>query len=403
MKKHLRKSLFVAILLLVALPGFGEVRFHETGTTIHQSATQTPQFEQIAGGIEYLQLTRGYKSEQPTTGPWLINLLRVDPDLARLEFVRALDAGVGLETTSSLAMRYAAVAAINGGYFRTTGVYRGESVGIYQLRGKLISETHNDRAAVGLLGNGDRSNVVLGHLGFSGEIRTSKTRHVVNGINRPRSQDELIIFTPEFHRTTLTIPDGIEVSVQRDRATSIRDSNGSTLIPADGYVISAAGTARDWVLANVQPGTKLTLSLNLIPIDKTQEKEWGRAHSIVGGGPQLIRAGRIGITNAQEKILPAFVTDLHPRTAFAKLASGKLLLITVDGRQPERSIGVSLKMLADLLLEFRALEAINLDGGGSTTMVIHNKVVNSPSDHTGERPVSDAILVFTRMAHDLNP
>ena len=53
-------------------------------------------------------------------------------------------------------------------------------------------------------------------------------------------------------------------------------------------------------------------------------------------------------------------------------------------------------MLADLLLEFGAVEAINLDGGGSTTMVIRNKIVNRPSDQTGERPVSDAILVFPK-------
>ncbi len=400
MKKHLRTSLFVAIVLLVALPGFAGVRFLEIDATHPQRATGTPQFKQVASGIEYLQLARGHRSEQPTTGPWLINLLRVDPARTRIEFVRALDAGVGLETTSSLARRYDANVAVNGGYFRTTGVYRGESVGVYQLRGRLISDTHNDRAAIGLVGNGDRTSVVLGHLGFSGEIRTSKSKHRIHGLNRPRAQDELIIFTPEFHRTTLTTPDGIEVSVQRDRAISIRDSKGSTLIPADGYVISAAGTARDWVMENVQRGTKLTLLLNLIAIDKAQREEWGRAHSIVGGGPQLIRAGKIAITNAQEKILPAFVSDLHPRTAFAKLASGKLLLVTVDGRQPERSIGMSLNMLTDLLLEFGAVEAINLDGGGSTTMVIHNKVVNSPSDQGGERPVSDAILIFAKSALD---
>jgi exopolysaccharide biosynthesis protein len=68
----------------------------------------------------------------------------------------------------------------------------------------------------------------------------------------------------------------------------------------------------------------------------------------------------------------------------------------VDGRQPGVSTGMSLEMLAELLLEFGAVEAMNLDGGGSTTMVIHNKVVNRPSDQTGERPVSDAILIFPK-------
>jgi exopolysaccharide biosynthesis protein len=57
---------------------------------------------------------------------------------------------------------------------------------------------------------------------------------------------------------------------------------------------------------------------------------------------------------------------------------------------------MSLTTLADLLLELCAVDAINLDGGGSTTMVIHNKIVNRPSDQTGERPVSDAILVFSK-------
>src|SRR6266404_5029250 len=114
------------------------------------------------------------------------------------------------------------------------------------------------------------------------------------------------------------------------------------------------------------------------------------------GGPQLIKNGRIEITNAAEKILPGFVSDGHPRTAIAKLKSGQILLLAVDGRQPGESIGMSLNMLADLLIEFGATEAINLDGGGSTTMVIRNKLVNKPSDASGERPVSDAILIYPR-------
>src|ERR1700694_1353042 len=84
---------------------------------------------------------------------------------------------------------------------------------------------------------------------------------------------------------------------------------------------------------------------------------------------------------------PTIRTDRHPRTAIAKLQSGKLLLLTVDGRQPGVSAGMSLNMLAELLLEFGAVEAINLDGGVSTSMVVGNKLVNRPSDQTGERPV----------------
>jgi exopolysaccharide biosynthesis protein len=120
------------------------------------------------------------------------------------------------------------------------------------------------------------------------------------------------------------------------------------------------------------------------------------ASTILGCGPQLIKGGKIAITDKEEKMAAGFATDRHPRSAIARLDSGKLLLVTVDGRQPGISIGISLSMVADLLLEFGAVEAVNLDGGGSTTMFVHDRVVNQPSDQTGERPVSDAILIFSK-------
>jgi len=160
-------------------------------------------------------------------------------------------------------------------------------------------------------------------------------------------------------------------------------------------VISASGSAREWALKNLRRGTRLRLDLKLSPVETDQAAAWKQATNIIGGGPQLIKNGRVEITNAAEKMLPSFVSDRHPRTAIARLKSGQVLLVAVDGRQAE-SIGMSLNMLADLLVEFGAVEAINLDGGGSTTMVIKDKIVNKPSDATGERPVSDAILIYPR-------
>jgi hypothetical protein len=239
--------------------------------------------------------------------------------------------------------------------------------------------------------------LIFGHVTFSGElIAGPRLSHVVNGLNRPRGDNELIVFTPEFHRTTLTDPGGLELIVRRGRVAEVRDRAGSSTIPADGFVVSAAGTAREWLVQNLRKGQQARLRLKLSPDEIDQAGTWDKATSIIGGGPQLIKAGRIEITNSAEKILPAFVNDGHPRTAIARLKSGQILMVTVDGRQPGESIGMSLNMLADLLIEFGAAEAINLDGGGSTTMVIRNKVVNKPSDATGERPVSDAILIYSR-------
>src|SRR5467141_3196887 len=107
-------------------------------------------FQTVAPGIDYLQLVRGHKSDSETTGPWVINLLRIDLTRAKLRMVHAMDEAVGLETVSSIAARYRAIAAVNSGYFRTTGTYRGDSIGVGILNGKLISEPYNHRASMGL-------------------------------------------------------------------------------------------------------------------------------------------------------------------------------------------------------------------------------------------------------------
>ena len=123
---------------------------------------------------------------------------------------------------------------------------------------------------------------------------------------------------------------------------------------------------------------------------------FGQSEDIVGGVPQLIKNGKIEITWEAEKTNRTFVEAKHPRTAVAKLKDGKFLMITVDGRQPDYSVGISLNDLAAILLELGAIDAMNLDGGGSTTMFLGDRVVNKPSDKEGERYVSDAILVFPR-------
>jgi exopolysaccharide biosynthesis protein len=401
---HLKHpSLKTREIFLCALLAAGAANIPPTAVSQRQLTAQTPKqsvgtaSEIISPGVEHLQITRGFASDKESTGPWFINMLQIDLNRARLRLVHAMDEAVGLETVSSLASRYGALAAVNSGYFRTTGTYRGDSVGVDLFHGKLWSEPNNSRAALGLIEKAGSQEVILGHVKFDGQVIAGRqAKHEVSGLNRPRADNELIVFTPEFHRTTLTTPDGLEIIVRHGRVSERFDLKGSSSIPDDGSIISTAGSAREWARKNLRVGTLVELHLGLTPLEPEQARSWKLADSIVGGGPQLIRNGTVEITNAVEKIAAAFVNDGHPRTAIARLRSGQILLVTVDGRQPGESIGMSLPMLADLLLEFGAVEAINLDGGGSTTMVIKNKLVNRPSDATGERPVSDAILVFPR-------
>ncbi|MEJ7701355.1 MAG: phosphodiester glycosidase family protein [Pyrinomonadaceae bacterium] len=105
---------------------------------------------------------------------------------------------------------------------------------------------------------------------------------------------------------------------------------------------------------------------------------------------------------SRKKPVKSFVETRHPRTAVAKLAGDKFLMVTVDGRQPGTSVGMSLQELAEMLLKFGAVDAMNLDGGGSTTMFVGGKVINQPSDKEGERKVSDVIFSFSAPTTNAN-
>jgi exopolysaccharide biosynthesis protein len=350
----------------------------------------------VTVGVEHVRFERDADESGTAVGPWSINLLRIDLSRVRLDVFHALDEAVGLETVSSIAQRRGAIAAINGGYFRTTGTFRGDSTGTLQIDGALLSEPDRARSAVGLVRQGGATRLVFGHVVWHGVIDVAGDRRPLDGLNRPRGANEVVLFTPGFHQTTLTDSTGTEVVVRAGRVDRIREDAGSTPIPPDGFVLSATGAAREWARTALRPGTRVRVSAGLEPADPTPTNPWTAAEDIVGAGPKLVTAGRVDITIAREKMQPAFSTDRHPRTAIASLAHGKALLLVVDGRQPALSVGMSLEELARLLIELGAVEAMNLDGGGSSAMVVEGKVVNHPSDPTGERPVSDAILVLPR-------
>lgn len=360
-------------------------------------ARETRKTETVAPGVEHVEIKRGDFSSEPALEKnkdrWTIHALVIDPHRARLRLAQAMDEIAGAETTSSMVARHNAIAAINGGYFRTTGIARGEPVGTLVIGGKLLSEPVKQRAALAVADDGKKLRLAIARVDFKAELKAAgKIAHEINGFNRPRENNELIVFTPEFHRTTLTGPDGVEITVARSRVTALIDGAGSQVIPHDGLVISASGKAREWALANLKRGTRIEIKTEVAATPAIPFKP----DFIIGAGPQLLASGKFVAQAEAANYGESLMRLRHPRTAIGWREDGRLILVTVDGRQPQKSVGMTIEELANLMLEFGCREAINLDGGGSTTMVINNKIVNSPSDQTGERPVSDALLVFQR-------
>jgi hypothetical protein len=114
---------------------------------------------------------------------------------------------------------------------------------------------------------------------------------------------------------------------------------------------------------------------------------------IVSGFPALLEEGR-WVGDLEQRERPAFASARHPRTALGwDPERRKVWIAVVDGRREGSAEGMTLPELAELFRALGATEALNLDGGGSSVMVVRGRRVNRPSDPAGERPVVNALLV----------
>ncbi|MGZ8607762.1 MAG: phosphodiester glycosidase family protein [Actinomycetota bacterium] len=173
-----------------------------------------------------------------------------------------------------------------------------------------------------------------------------------------------------------------------------------SLAPATGverdYVVDAAGCPEEAMARNggvvlaAPPATDEAIQLLALTPGTPMRLHWtvgfAGVFDAVGGAPLLVENGNlVGNCNS--------ACGSHPRTGIGVTAAGKILLVVVDGRQPRWSLGPTMTEFARIMQGLGAVTALNLDGGGSSTMVVQGKVVNRPSDGH-ERAISNAILVL---------
>jgi len=286
------------------------------------------------------------------------------------------------QRVSEMARRTGALAATNGGYFSAGG----DPLGCLMIDGEWVSEPDGQRSCAGITAEGT---VLFDRLHAEFMAVTGETSAPIDGVNRERRANELILYRPIYDASTRTNAFGAEAAVSNGVVVSVSDQRGDSPIPRDGFVLSGHGRARQWILRALAPGTPVVVQTVLVP--RSADPRWQQIVHAIGGGPRLLSGGEW----TPPEDFPAMLTDRrHPRTAMGVLADGRLLLLVVDGRQPTHSLGMTLPELAMELRRLGAVEAMNLDGGGSSTMVVGHRVVNQPSDETGERPVADALLVF---------
>lgn len=126
------------------------------------------------------------------------------------------------------------------------------------------------------------------------------------------------------------------------------------------------------------------------PLDYARARVWP-VRDAIGAGPMLVYDGRIRVTADEEVFFGSAIPNTHPRTAAGRTAGGALVLLVVDGRQPE-SGGVNLEQLAEIMLSLGVEQALNLDGGGSSTLVVKGMMLNRPAGSNTQREVMSALV-----------
>lgn len=188
---------------------------------------------------------------------------------------------------------------------------------------------------------------------------------------------------------------------------ALQDGAPQAILKRAGRLLGGSARARGAVGITRRGGATLLL-FDRVAVDRappspvyhprlgSRAPDWSAASDIVSGAGLLVRDGREITEWADEALSAGFETTRHPRTMIGADRDGGIWLVTVDGRQPWLSLGMTFAELQRLARRLGLRSALNLDGGGSTTMVVERWIVNHPSDETGPRPVSDALVVLPR-------
>lgn len=354
----------------------------------------------IAPGIDYFVSTD--RTLVDNTGPIALYLLELDPARVRLTDTLARGEALGFDTVNNIAARHNAIAAINGGYFnRATG----EPVGVLKVGGELISDYPIIRGVV-LIKSPAAGATSLEfeqlsvRMTLSFVVGNRTWRIPIDGVDTTRERGKVMLYTPRYHADTDTAPTGTEWTLDGSplHVAGLRRGQGHTLIPKYGAVLSFGGTELPPALAALTIDTRVTLATSWTTLNGMTGAHLDQAESIVNGAGLLRLHGQT-MTNWEhgESLEPAaFINMRHPRTLIGVDAAGKIWMAAIDGRETDYSIGMTLPDLVRLSVRLNLQDALNLDGGGSTTMVVNGRIVNKPSDPTGPRQVNDAILVNER-------
>jgi hypothetical protein len=400
-------SACAAILLAAAAPAAATAAELPLGP---RSLDEQRERVDVAPGVRWTSIAR-------EGGPWRVNVLSIDRTVAATPVRGVLSNRrvAGLERPTAMGRRSRAVAGVNGGFFAVDG----DPVGALAIGGRLLSEPVDGRSALIVPADPAQAPRVA-RTEFAGSVRVGADSRLLDGVERRRGfvpacggrggdrpterpnsaltctdPSELVLLSSRYGGSPPIT--GVEATVRGGEVTRLGRPTGRR-VPRGGLRLTGNGGAGRFLKRVLRVGSRPVVDL-AVRAGGPPLSLAGQA-LVTGGGPRLLTDGRVSVAARPEGFAPleapgffgSFVASRQPRTLAGVRADGRLLLVTVDGRRPGWSAGVTLPEAARVMRSLGARDALNLDGGGSSAMVVRGELVSRPSDRSGERAVSDGIF-----------
>lgn len=324
----------------------------------------------IDTGIKHVKMVKYFSGK-----PVKINIVEINQKVASNYEIKPATASENTlhhkTTLRTIANRTNAIVAINGGFFKPqTGV----PLGTLMIDKKIYTGPIYNRAAIGIFEEGYDT----GRVSFEGSITGNGQTIKIDNINQPRILSSYVLaYTRDWGKYAPVSPRyGVQLQIQGSKILAA--SANPLSIPENGYVLVGPKE----ILSKLFGAENVDIKIETNP-------KWQNVKHIISGGPFLVKNGEIYIDTYEEKLTS--ISGKNPRTAIGYTKDNDLVLIAVDGREGS-SIGLTLNELAHFMKSLGCINAINLDGGGSTVMYVDGSIVNTPPQ-IGGIALSNALVI----------
>jgi len=424
------------------------VSIGQFATQAAAQAVATTIAQQTSNAYKPTVRNTGLDGNATSTGPWLVNVLAISPTFkGNLQNIIAggtssnlsgMIGPAGLETPQAEAARLGGVAAINSGFGSANALSTGGTASTMVSNGKLEGMATNGQPAVSLTQvNGSPLVTFLPNVSTSATV--TNAQGVSTSINEQNSSilgqiwncgssgaspysgpamdyactnyNELVMYDSDYNGG-LTSATVVDAGYSGPTYEVLVDSKGVVLSggtvlgappPPGGYALEGVGTSATWLQQNAVNGTVLTVAQNVQSNGTPVSLVAGM--SVAAAGPTLLPAATVQQSAVAEGFSPTFGSidrtaswywgwfiARNPRTMIGTAPDGTILLVEIDGRQPGLSIGTTIQETANVMQWLGATKAINLDGGGSSAMIVNGADVGHPSDNTPATPTQRKVI-----------